>query len=126
MSGLSILVFVCAFVVPELIVLGWRRFLSSKYEAKNGTLNLLYHVFCMYLLLLEFQASVPKTIILWGFISIAFVGMFALLVGVIMGRSEFLLSYENIIYKSFKRFGHPYIIFPITMSVSFFLYIFQF
>lgn len=124
-SGLSILIFACTFLIPEIIVLGWRKFLSSKYEAKNGTLNLLYHVFCMYLLLLEFQVSVSKTIILWGFISIAFVGMFALFVGVMLGReSEFLIS-ENRIYKSFKMFGHPYVIFPLTMSVSFFMYIFQ-
>lgn len=125
MSGITILIFVCSFLIPELIVLGWRRFLSSKYEAKNGTLNLLYHVFCISLLLLEFQASIPKTIILWGFISIAFIGIFALLVGVMLGRGEVLL-YRNRIYKSFKMFGHPYVIFPITMSVSFFMYVFQF
>lgn len=126
MSGLTILVFVCAFLIPEIIVLGWRRFLHSKYEAKNGTLNLLYHVFCMYLLLLEFQASFPKTIILWAFISIAFVGMFALLIGVMLGRETEFLLYENKVYSSFKMFGHPYVIFPITMSVSFFMYIFPF
>ncbi|NIO22637.1 MAG: hypothetical protein GTN38_01235 [Candidatus Aenigmarchaeota archaeon] len=124
-SGLSILIFVCSFLIPELIVLGWRRFLSSHYEAKNGTLNLLYHVFCMSLLLLEFQASLSKTIILWSFISIAFVGIFALLVGVMLGRGEFMLS-GNKVYKSFKMFGHPYVIFPITMSVSFFMYVFPF
>ena len=126
MSGLTILVFVCAFLIPEIIVLGWRRFLHSKYEAKNGTLNLLYHVFCMYLLLLEFHASFPKTIILWAFISIAFVGMFALLIGVMLGRETEFLLYENKVYSSFKMFGHPYVIFPITMSVSFFMYVFQF
>jgi hypothetical protein len=125
-SGLTILIVLCAFVIPELIVLGWRRFLSSRYEAKNGTLNLLYHIFCMYMLIVEFQASIPKIIILCGFISIAFVGMFALFVGVLMGtEGEFLLS-DNRIYKSFKMFGHPYVIFPITMSVSFFMYVFYF
>jgi hypothetical protein len=123
--GLTILIFVCSFLIPELIVLGWRRFLSSKYEAKNGTLNLIYHIFCMGLLLFEFQASIPKTIILWGFISIAFVGIFALLVGVMLGRGEILIR-RNRIYRSFKMFGHPYVIFPITMSVSFFMYIFHF
>jgi hypothetical protein len=124
-SGLTILIFVCSFLIPEIIVLGWRRFMSSKYEAKNGTLNLIYHIFCMSLLLLEFQASIPKTIILWGFVSIAFVGIFALLVGVLLGRGEALL-WRNRVYKSFKMFGHPYVIFPITMSVSFFMYIFPF
>lgn len=125
MLGLTILIFVCTFLIPEIIVLGWRRFLHSKYEAKNGTLNLLYHIFCMSLLIIEFQASISKTIALWGFISIAFVGVFALLVGVLLGKAEVLL-YRNRVYKSFKMFGHPYVIFPITMSVSFFMYIFQF
>ncbi|UCD07248.1 MAG: hypothetical protein JSW41_05500 [Candidatus Aenigmatarchaeota archaeon] len=124
-SGLSILIFVCTFLIPELIVLGWKRFLHSVYEAKNGTLNLIYHIFCMSLLMWEFQTSVFKTIVLWGFISIAFVGMFALLMGVMLGReTEYLLS-ESRIYHSFKMFGHPYVIFPLTMSVSFFMYIFQ-
>ena len=47
------------------------------------------------------------------------------MVTVFLGSNEFVL-YENKIYSSFKMFGHPYVIFPITMSVSFFLYIFQF
>jgi len=125
-SGLSILIFVCAFLIPELIVLGWRRFLHSKYEAKNGTLNLLYHIFCMYLLFLEFQGSFLKIIIILGFMSIAFVGIATLFVGVILGRREEFLLYGSKVYSSFKSFGHPYIIFPITMSVSFFMYIFFF
>ena len=126
MPDFTIFIFVCAFLIPEAIVLGWKRFLHSKYEVKNGTLNLLYHAFCMYLLLFEFQASVSKTIILWGFISIAFVGIFTLLAGMMMGRETEFVLYENKIYSSFKRFGHPYIIFPITMSLSFFMYIFPF
>ena len=125
MIGLTILIFVCTFVIPEIIVLGWRRFLHSTYEAKNGTINLVYHVFCMFLLLLEFYGNFSKTIILWSFISIAFVGIVTLAVGVFLGKNEFVL-YENKIYSSFKMFGHPYVIFPITMSVSFFLYVFQF
>jgi hypothetical protein len=125
MIGLTILIFVCAFVIPELIVVGWRRFLHSTYEAKNGTLNLLYHVFCMFLLLFEFYGNFSKTIILWSFISIGFVGIITLAIGVFLGESEFVL-YENKIYSSFKMLGHPYVIFPITMSVSFFFYIFQF
>jgi hypothetical protein len=125
MSGLTILIFVCTFLIPEIIVLGWKRFLNSVYEAKNGVLNLLYHVFCMSLLLLEFQASFPKTIISWSFMSIAFVGIFALIIGVLLKENEFIL-YENKVYNSLKMFGHPYVIFPITMSVSFFMYVFQF
>lgn len=125
-SGISIFIFLCTFVIPELIILGWRRFLKSKYEAKNGTINLVYHIFCMTLLLWEFQASIPKTIMLWSFMSIAFVGMIALFIGAMVGtETEFLFS-ESRIYKSFKMFGHPYVIFSLTMSVSFFMYIFQF
>jgi hypothetical protein len=124
-SGLTILIVVCAFLIPEGIVLGWRRFLHSRYEAKNGALNLIYHAFCMYLLLLEFQASFPKTIISWAFMSIAFVGILTLLVGMLFGRENEFILYENKIYSSFKMFGHPYVIFPITMSVSFFMYVFQ-
>ncbi len=125
-SGLSILIFVCTFVIPQLIVLGWRKYLKSKYEAKNGTLNLVFHLFCMALLMWEFQASIPKTIILWGFVSIAIVGVIAMLIGAMLGtETEFLLS-ESKIYHSFKMFGHPYVIFPLTMSISFFMYIFQF
>ena len=125
-SGLSILIFVCTFLIPEIIVLGWRRFLNSEYEAKNGILNLLYHSFCMFLLMAEFQASFLKTIILWGFVTIAAEGIFSLLFVASSGEeSEFLLSGSRM-YKSFKMFGHPYVIFPITMSVSFFMYVFQF
>lgn len=125
-SGISIFIFLCTFVIPELIILGWRRFLKSKYEAKNGTINLVYHIFCMTLLLWEFQTSIPKTIMLWSFMSIAFVGMIALFIGAMVGtETEFLFS-ESRIYKSFKMFGHPYVIFSLTMSVSFFMYIFQF
>ncbi len=124
-SGLTVLICICAFLIPEGIVLGWRKFLHSIYEAKNGVLNLIYHIFCMSLLLLEFQESFPKTIISWSFMSIAFVGIFTLLIGVILRENEFLL-YGNKIYNSFKMFGHPYVIFPITMSVSFFMYVFTF
>ncbi len=126
MYGLTVLIFVCAFLIPEGIVLGWRRFLHSKYEAKNGIINLLYHAFCMYLLLLEFQISFYKTIISWAFMSIAFVGIFTLFAGVMVGRGNEFVLYGNKIYSSFKMFGHPYIIFPITMSVSFSMYIFPF
>ncbi|MCK4335399.1 MAG: hypothetical protein KAT94_00505 [Candidatus Aenigmarchaeota archaeon] len=126
MPDLTIFIFICTFLIPEAIVLGWKRFLHSKYEVKNGTLNLLYHAFCICLLLFEFQASVSKTIILWGFISIAFVGIFTLLAGVMLGRGSEFVLYENRIYSSFKMFGHPYVIFPITMSLSFFMYIFPF
>ncbi len=75
-SGLTVLIVICAFLIPEGIVLGGRRFLHSIYEA-------------------------------------------------MLRENEFIL-YENKIYKSFKMFGHPYVIFPITMSVSFFMYVFQF
>jgi hypothetical protein len=126
MSGLTILIFVCTFLIPEIIVLGWKRFLNSVYEAKNGVLNLLYHVFCMSLLLLEFHESFPKTTIAWAFMSIAFVGIFALLIGVLLGREKEFLLYGNRVYSSLKMFGHPYVIFPITMSVSFFMYVFPF
>ena len=102
-SGLTVLIFVCTFLIPEIIVLGWRKFLSSIYEAKNGTINLVYHLICMLLLMLEFQTSFNKTIILWGFICVAFIGIFTLLVGVMAGREgEFLIS-ENRFYKSLKK-----------------------
>lgn len=123
-SGLTILIFLCAFIIPELIVVGWKRFLHSVYEAKNGTINLVYHVFCMFLLILEFQESFAKTVILEGFASIAFIGIFTLLAGVVLGRQREFLIYDNGVYKSFKMFGHPWVIFPITMSVAFFMYIF--
>jgi hypothetical protein len=125
-SGLTILISLCAFIIPELIVVGWKRFLHSVYEAKNGTINLLYHVFCMGLLILEFHESFLKTVILEGFASIAFIGIFALLAGVLLGKHREFLIYENRVYKSFKMFGHPWVIFPITMSVAFFMYVFTF
>jgi hypothetical protein len=124
--NLTLLIFICTFLVPEAIVLGWRRFLHSKYEAKNGTLNLLYHIFCMFLLYLEFNASYAKTLMLWGFMSLAFIGMIALFCGVAVGREFEVILSNNFIYKSFKMFGHPYVIFPITMTVSFITYIFPF
>ena len=125
-SGITPLIFVCTFIIPELIVVGWKKFLSERYEAANGIINLLYHTFCMFLLMAEFYVSFTKTIILWGFIAVAFVGIFTLLVGVMVGsEGEFLLS-ENRFYNGFKMFGHPYVIFPLTMSVSFFFYIFAF
>lgn len=123
--NLTLLVFICAFLVPEAIILGWKRFLHSNYEAKNGTLNLLYHLFCMYLLSIQFQ-SFLKTILLWGFISIAFVGVIALFCGTAVGKDFETILSNNMIYRSFKMFGHPYVIFPITMTVSFFLYLFSF
>lgn len=124
--GLTILIFVCAFLIPEIIVLGWRKFLHGEYEAKNGTMNLLYHTFCMFLLMLEFQASFIKIVILWGFVAIAFEGMFALLFVASTGRENEFLLHGSRIYNYFKMFGHPYVIFPLTMSVSFFFYVFQF
>ena len=123
--NITLLVFICAFLVPEVIVLGWKRFLHSTYEAKNGTLNLLYHMFCMYILSLQFQ-SYFKTILSWGFISIAFVGMITLVCGVAVGKDFETILANSRIYRSFKMLGHPYVIFPITMTVTFIFYIFTF
>ena len=123
--NLSLLIFICTFLVPQGIVLGWKRFMHSSYEAKNGTLNLLYHIFCMYMLTIQFQAF-WQTIILWAFMSVAFVGMITLLCGTVVGKDFETILSSNPVYSRFKMLGHPYVIFPITMSISFFLYAFPF
>ena len=124
--NLTLLIFICGFLVPQAIVLGWKKFLHSTYEAKNGVLNLLFHLFCMSLLLFGFADSPIKVLLIWSFMSVAFVGMVTLLCGVAIGRDMEVVLSNHVIYKSFKMFGHPYVIFPITMTVTFIFFVFPF
>ena len=124
--NLTLLIFICGFLVPQAIVLGWKRFLHGTYESKNGVFNLLYHIFIMFILLVGFGDSPTKTLMIWSFMAVAFVGMVTLLCGVAIGQDMEVVLSNHVIYKSFKLFGHPYVIFPITMTITYIFYVFPF